>query len=150
MKRTSNLILAAGLLAAAASAHAQSDSHACSNRSLKGRYGFHVEGLLLTDPGGTITGAIPLRGVAMTEFDGKGGLSQVDHVVVAGQPPTQEWTPATGTYSVNPDCTGTAQIVIPGDPFSPVNLKLVVTSGGREVRTVVGVNAVTSTGVRVE
>ena len=42
-----------------------------------------------------------------------------------------------GTYSVNRDCTGEAEIIIPGSPFSPVILRLVVGNNGTATRTVV-------------
>ncbi len=116
----------------------------CSNQTLQGDYGFAIEGQLL--PGGFIVG--PLRGVAMTHFDGEGNLSQVDHVVVNGTPPRIQWSPGSGTYTVNPDCTGTAQINENGRP--PVLLSLVVVRQGREIHTVVDNpnRAVTSVGIK--
>ncbi len=116
----------------------------CSNQTLRGHYGFAIEGQFL--PGGFIVG--PLRGVAMTDFDGEGNLSQVDHTVVNGTPPPIQWTPGSGTYTVNPDCTGTAQINIDGRP--PVLLSLVVVRHGREIHTVVDnpFRAVTSVGIK--
>ena len=115
----------------------------CSNRTLRGDYGFAIEGDILAGPG-----RIPFRGVAMTHFDGEGNLSQVDHIVFNGVPPPIEWTPGSGTYTVNPDCTGTAQIIVDGVP--PVNLHLVVVRNGREIHTVVDANAVTSIGIKRE
>ena len=104
----------------------------CSNRTLKDSYGFAIEGIILAVPGivlppGT---AFPLRGVALTQFDGKDKLTQVDHILTNGQPPDREWTPGTGTY--------------------PVKLKIVVVRGGKEIRTVVGANAVTSIGLKID
>ena len=117
----------------------------CSNQTLRGDYGFAIEGQLL--PGGFIVG--PIRGVAMTHFDGEGNLSQLDHTVVNGTPPPIQWTPGSGTYTVNPDCTGTAEINVQnGRP--PVLLSLVVVRHGREIRTVVDnpFRAVTSIGIK--
>jgi hypothetical protein len=82
------------------------DTKACTNRTLHGDYGSSVEGLILPAPGVTF----PIRGVVMTHYDGKGTFTQVDHIVFNGTPPTIEWTPGTGTYRVNADCTGTAHI----------------------------------------
>jgi hypothetical protein len=79
----------------------------------------------------------------MTNFDGKGDLTQVDHVLVSGVTPPVEWTAGTGTDSVNQDCTGTAVINVPGNPFSPVKLHFVVVRQGKEIHTVVEANAVT-------
>ena len=88
----------------------------------------------------------------MTYFDGRGNLTQVDHVVFNGMLPPVEWTPATGTYRINPDCTGEAEIIIPGSPFSPVILRLVVGNNGTQIRTVVSKPGyvVTSTATKVK
>lgn len=91
----------------------------------------------------------PLTGVAMTNFDGQGYLSQVDHVVRNGAPPALAWRPGTGSYTVNLDCTGTAVINFTnGSP--PLQLYFVLTKLGAEIRIVVnnaGTNT-TSVGVR--
>jgi hypothetical protein len=138
------LMIACGLVASGVPASAQSDSAgACSNRTLQGNYGFAIQGVILA---GAVT--FPLRGVAMTHFDGKGNLTQVDHVLVNGVPPASEWTFESGPYTVNPDCTGTAQIN--GNPLGPVNLHFVVVRQGREIHTVVEANAVSSVGIKVQ
>ncbi len=116
---------------------------ACSNRTLQGDYGFALEGQFLAGPR---TGQ-QLRGVAMTHFDGEGSLRQVDHVVVNGVPPVIEWSPGSGPYSVNPDCTGTAQINFT-DGRPPVDLHLVVVRQGKEIHTVVDANVTTSVGIK--
>jgi hypothetical protein len=98
-------IIVCGLPGSGASALAQSgdrgsispfDAGYCSNRTLRGNYAFAIEGLFVDAPA-----ALPLRGVAMTHFDGRGNLTQVDHVVFNGMLPRVEWTRATGTYSIN-------------------------------------------------
>ena len=94
--------------------------------------------------------ALPIRGVALTHFDGAGTLTQVDHVVTNGMPPPVEWTSGSGPYTVNPNCTGTATINVPGNPLSPVKLHFVVVKQGKEIRTVVDANAVSSIGIKVE
>jgi len=123
------------------------DDTRCSNRTLRGDFAFHIEGAFVDAP-------MPLliRGVAMTRFDGRGRLSQVDHVVFNGMLPPVDWTPATGTYHINADCTGEAEIIIPGSPFSPVTLRLVVGADGRRIETVVSKPGydVTSTAVKVD
>ena len=115
------LISASTALAAGNDGARPADDQSCSNRTLRGDYAFHIEGAFVDAPTPLL-----LRGVAMTRFDGKGHLSQVDHVVFNGMVPPIDWTPATGTYRVNADCTGEAEIIIPGSPFSPVILRLVV------------------------
>jgi hypothetical protein len=133
-------------LASSGSAVAQSttsDWHdgRCSNRTLSGDYGFTLEGILLGPN-------FPIRGVVMQHYDGKGNITQVDHVVVSGNPPAQEWQPGTGTYSVNPDCTGVAVLHTPANP--EVNLHFVVVKRGREIYQVVDADAVTAVGIKVE
>jgi hypothetical protein len=115
----------------------------CSDHTLRGDYAFVIDGTILTAPGGPLL----LRGVAMTHFDGSGNLSQVDFVTLNGVPGGSDWRPATGTYEVNPDCTGKAQILPLGAP--PLNLRLVVGERGRRLWTVVIGNATGSMGTRV-
>jgi len=115
----------------------------CSSHTLHGDYGFVIEGTLIAGPA-----AVRLRGVAMTHFDGKGGLTQVDYATFDGVPAWPDWRPATGTYEVNADCTGRAEIVPVSGP--PILLRLVVSDSGRRVDTVVAAGPSTSsTGTRV-
>jgi hypothetical protein len=146
------LMLVCGLLVSGVSARAQSGDRRCSKWTLFGDYGFAIEGVVSAIPGVPLPPgvALPLRGVAMTHFDGKGNLTQVDHVLVDGTPPPVEWAAGSGTYSVNPNCTGTAVINIAGNPLSPVILHFVVVNQGQEIRTVVEANAVTSIGIKVK
>ena len=123
----------------------QASERKCSNRTLRGDYGFSIEGTILA---GTPS-AFLVRGVAMTHFDGHGNLSQLDFTTRNGAPLTPDWRPAAGTYDINPDCTGTAQI-IQSDGTPTVNLRLVVVDRGREVRTIVVGNATGSVGIRVD
>jgi hypothetical protein len=85
----------------------------CSNRTLRGDYGFTIGGTILPP---SPAPALLLRGLALTRFDGHGNFSQVDFVTVNGAPSRTDWRPATGTYDVNPDCTGTAEINFPDGP----------------------------------
>jgi hypothetical protein len=117
----------------------------CSNRTLQGQFGFSIEGTILA---GT-PNAFAVRGVAMTQFDGDGNLTQMDFTTRNGAPLTPDWRPAVGTYDINPDCTGTAHIV-QSDGTPSVNLRLVVVNRGREVRTTVVGNSTSSVGIRVD
>ena len=120
------------------------DKH-CSNRTLHGNYGLTIEGLLaIPGPG------IQVRGVVLQGYDGDGHLTQVDHVVIDGAPPSEAWRPGTGTYSVNADCTGTATITIASSQAPPLVVYFVVTKEGREIRQVVEGNAIVATGEKVE
>lgn len=136
-------MMVCGLVASGSPAQAQSLERHCSNRTLTGDYGFALEGEIL-GPG------ITLRGVVLQHYDGRGHITQVDHIVAGGFPPNEEWRAGSGSYSVNPDCTGSAVIIVPGDPSSPVNLHFVVVRHGTEIRQVVDANAVTTVGRKVD
>jgi hypothetical protein len=139
--------LAAQTQSSAGAVSAAADTGRCSNRTLRGSYAFAVEGVFLDAPT-----PLPLRGVAVTKFDGRGHATQVDHVVFNGMPPPIDWTPATGTYSLNPDCTGEMELDIPGSPFSPVILRLSVGANGTHINTVVSKPgyAVSSTATKID
>jgi hypothetical protein len=122
------------------------EGKSCSNQTLQGAYGFTIEGLLgIPGPG------IQVRGVVLQTYDGNGHITQVDHVVIDGTPPPEAWRPATGTYTVNADCTGMATINIPSSiPQPPLVVYFVVVNNGKEIRQVVEGNAVITTGKRVK
>jgi len=122
----------------------RAESGPCSQESLKGEYAFTITGQILSGPA-----AGPVTGVAMTHFDGDGILQQVDHVVHNGSLPAMEWRPATGTYTVNDDCTGAAQINFT-DGSPSLNLRFVLAKHGAEIRTVVSNpgTAITSIGIK--
>jgi hypothetical protein len=126
-------------------AYAQSaDDDGCTNATLYGDYAFRIDGQLLP-PGGAPT----IRaGVAMTHFDGAGGLTQVDFVMSNGAPLSGPADAATGfhlyehgSYQVNPDCTGSAEIHFPAPPgFSSgaeIDLMFVLGEHGRIIHTIV-------------
>jgi hypothetical protein len=102
-----------------------------------------VEGLL-----GIPGSGIQVRGVLLQ--DGNGHLTQVEHVVIDGEPPSEAWTPGSGTYTVNADCTGTATITIPSSGTPPLVVYFVVNKHGRAVRDVSNGNAIIATGEKVE
>src|ERR1700682_1851053 len=142
-------MIVCGLLATGSSARADDAGDTkCTNRTLLGDYGFSIEGIFPALPGAPVN---TLRGVAMGHFDGKGNYSQVDHVVVDGTLPPQEWMSGSGPYAGNPNCTGTLTIHVRGRPFSPVKLHFVLVRQGKEIRTVVDSgSASTSIGIKVE
>jgi hypothetical protein len=63
-------------------------------------------------------------------------------------PENEPWRPGTGTYTVNPDCTGKATLTFPS-PAPPLVLYFVVVKGGKEIRQVVDGNAIIATGHKV-
>jgi hypothetical protein len=130
------------LVAQSNSSPALEDHKACSNRSILGKYGFQIEGTIL---GPNLT----LRTLSLQNFDGMGNLTSVDHVVLGGEPPAEEWRSTTGTYSINPDCTGSASLAVDaGRP--PLNYHLIVVDRGRQILLVVDGAAVRGVGTRIE
>lgn len=106
----------------------------CGNGKLSGSYGFVVTG---TRPSAPTPGA-PIEtvvGVAMTQFDGNGNLMQTDNIHGSISGYTAPDRQGTGTYTINPDCTGTMTISSPGSPT--LTLSIVVVDDGNEVRTAV-------------
>jgi hypothetical protein len=137
-------MIVGALLASGTFALAQSNDEHCSNRMVFGDYGYTAEGVLLPAPGVSLQ----FRSVGVTHFDGKGNLTWVEHTVVEGVSLEAGWTAASGTYAVNPDCTGTAVVITPNSPI-PLNLFFMVVSQGKEVHTVLDSNAISAVFIRV-
>jgi len=108
------------MLAATACAGAQAQfSAACTDATLKGDYSVTISGQIFL-PGGVV---VQRLGINITHFDGAGHLVQEDLVLSspnAPAPPGVSPTNAaglhideTGTYAVNPDCTGALTINFP-------------------------------------
>lgn len=100
----------------------------CNANSLRGSYAFTGKGSFISPP--QLAG--PLAEVGVQNFDGRGGttysatLSLNGHII----PVT-----ATGTYTVNPDCTGTMTVQVA--PFgATVNLFFVISASGMEFRAI--------------
>jgi hypothetical protein len=129
----------------------------CSNATLAGTYAFHITGQILAPA----AAAGPVSGVALTVFDGYGNLTQVDNVVHNGVSPVEAWRPATGTYTVDANCTGTftftPQPTVAADASPALTLHFIVNTDGSEIRTVVNgspttppfTDAIISIGVRM-
>jgi len=125
------LILVAA--AAVGAASAQSTSWACNDVLITGVYGFTIDGAKLVGPGPVG----PQKGIAITEFDGKGNLQQVDSVTINGvQVANFSETPTKGTYTVNSNCTGTFTLNFT-DGRPTVTTWFVVVDNGNEIDTVV-------------
>jgi hypothetical protein len=123
-------------LGAVGSGYALSDTEGCNNKLLYGHYGFTLQGTKFAVPG--VPGPTGLQvGVAMADFDGDGSFEQIDAVTIAGTAVSDfAHTPAHGTYTVNPDCTGTFTIDF-ADGRPPVVTSFVVVENGSEIDTVV-------------
>jgi hypothetical protein len=144
------LMVAVALLALNGVARAQStDNDGCSNATLRGDYAFTVHGEFL----GLVTAAgpqyfsapMPIDGVAMTNFDGKGTYTRIhfnvlNGVAQAGSPTDTEAgfsSNDTGTYAVFPDCTGDLELNVPSvTGLISISAKFVLAAEGREIHTV--------------
>ncbi len=118
-------------LALAASSTLTAHASACSNLTIKGTYAFTIHGTVFL-PGG----APPLLvdGLAKTTFNGNGNLTQLDAVAVNGNV-APGWRLSTGTYSVNPDCTGTFTVSNGDQP--PINAQFIVAQSGNTIHDMV-------------
>ena len=141
--------LSKGMLAAAialpalsAAARAQSnDNDGCTNATLNGDYAFAVSAWHLT-PGQPPT---PQVVVGIVRYDGKGNRTQIDYIgdSLRTRNTTDFAMGETGTYTVNPDCTGTEQVqlnvlnVPPGTSHGVIDSVFVIAGGGRSIHAVV-------------
>src|SRR5688572_12051503 len=120
-----------------------SSSPGCSNRTLRGSYAFNIDGTIVAGPNRLL-----LRGLAMTQFDGDGNLSQVDFTTINGAPAGTDWRSGVGSYEVNSDCTGRMEI-IQSDGSPTLRLRLVVADHGRTVYNIVEGSSTGATGTKV-
>jgi hypothetical protein len=104
----------------------------CTNETLKGNYGFTITGIRPATPGGP---QVAVVGTALTTFHGDGTFDQFDNINVdSPADPLQPDRPGTGTYNLNPDCSGSMTLTAGG---VTLNLSIIVVDNGREVRTAV-------------
>src|ERR1700745_2220236 len=85
------------------------DDQGCSAASLMGNYGFQISG--------SIPGTLAIAGIARVVFDGQGHFTQIgdSQINVIGHAPVVSLDqPGSGTYTVNPDCTGTETLNVGG------------------------------------
>jgi hypothetical protein len=147
------IVAAGGLLAGAfhsetASAQLTTMSQICSNATLRGAYAFRISGETFVP--GTNTIVVHNDGVAMTTFDGMGGLTQVDWIMRNGAADSVHENSygfhdqESGTYTVNPDCTGHAEIDF-ASTGAVIKLKFVLAEHGRVIHTIVTSLAPTGT-----
>jgi len=133
---TVGVVLVLSASAVAQQAATQTGNATCSNRMLSGDYGTLIEGTF-------VASGWPLRTASMMHFDGKGNLFTSDFVVLNGTPLSSDWSPKSGIYSVNPDCT--ASFVLEG----VISTHFTVVNSGKDFRGVVDGNAITFAGSRV-
>jgi hypothetical protein len=126
----------------AASLQDEDEAFACNSRTLQGVYGLTISGTrpAPAPPSGTpnyVSGTIEqLIGVGTRTFDGQGNFSQVTNEKGSLSGILFPNRALQGTYSVNPDCSGTTTLNIPGLPF-PIVYDIVVVRHGREFHSIV-------------
>jgi hypothetical protein len=116
-------LILAGLLLAPLLALADDDTRVCSASTLKGDYGLIVTGTRTVGP---VTENFVT--ISLVTFDGKGGFTAegVSHGATTGV----RKGPASGTYTVNANCTGAWTTNIQGLP--PLPAEIVIVDRGRE------------------
>jgi hypothetical protein len=126
----------------AAARQDQDEAPTCSNETLQGVYGINISGTRPAPPpvSGTpnyVPGTIEqVIGVDTRTFDGHGNFTQVSNEKGSLSGILVPNAAVHGTYAVNPDCSGTTTIIVPGLPF-PVVLDMVIVNHGREFRAIV-------------
>ena len=107
---------------------AKADNKNCTNASLKGTYGYTSTGFITVGP----APVGPFAEVGTQTFDGKGATTATATLSANGN--IVQIT-ITGTYTVNPDCTGTFTLLV--SPFgATTHLFFVVDDNGTELRAI--------------
>jgi hypothetical protein len=120
------ILLGATLLSLAPAMRAQ-DERGCSNASVAGRWGFTTNG--------TVVGIGPRDSLGIFTLDGAGNLLNGKATSSLNGSVTDETF--SGTYSVNPDCTGKFSIEIfdlSGNKLLTATLNIVFDDNVRELR----------------
>src|SRR5215475_8795950 len=127
------VLLVAGTQGSRAGSDVRSDlGFPCTNGTLRGTYGIQMHGTTAVPP--PVGGSQNVIGVVKRTFDGMGNFTQIDniHGSVTGWTPDR---PGSGTYHVNPDCTGSTQFQpAPGAPV--IEERIVIVDGGSELYSV--------------
>ena len=111
---------------------AQAQRH-CHTGMLSGEYSFRITGQILAGPLAGLD-----NGVALVSFDGDGRMTSKDHVVLNGVQPVDEWRESSGTYTVNANCTGKAQINFADGRTPPLVYYFILTNSRQQLDIVVG------------
>ena len=120
------------------------DNDGCSNATLRGDYAFTVHGeflgLITAGAPQYFTTPVPIDGVSMINFDGKGNLTLVNVSVLGGlvvpgptDPETGFGINQSGTYTLFGDCTGNFELSL---PFASASGKFVIAQQGREIHAI--------------
>jgi hypothetical protein len=112
-------------------ARADERTGGCSTASLRGDYGILVSGIRGAGPGRTES----FVGTAFHSYDGNGNFEGFDNTQgqLSGAVSNRA---VSGTYEINPDCSGTVTMIIPGVPV-PIVTSIVLVDHGREIEEAV-------------
>jgi len=127
LKRTITILMfAVGIASLATPAHAQH----CTNAKLAGNWAFTLSGTLVLP-----TGPVPIAAVGAATLEANGTLAGTEARSVGGQYADET---ENGTFSVNPDCTGSMTINFyeDGQLVRTSVLSIVVDTANTEVRMV--------------
>jgi len=132
-------IAAVSVLALSVAPAAKADSKGCSNATLQGYFAFKGSGVILSPP----VAAGPYATVLSLAFDGQGAVTSA----VGSSSQNGNTGPQTeaGTYTVNPDCTGTYVVVITPGGF-PAHYLFVIADSGNTIEIICTDSGVVFTG----
>jgi hypothetical protein len=102
MKRTIFHLLGGAFFLASLLIVPVANARSCSLRGTAGKYGFTLTGVVIPS-----TGPVPIAAVGRAVLDDSGNVSGTESRSVGGGFADETFT---GTYTVNPDCTGTATL----------------------------------------
>jgi hypothetical protein len=139
------VLVSVGLLSVTQGYACDDDGRGCSNASLRGRYGLATHGDFVgvygtetppvihfyTGPSGD-RAPVRVDEVTAETFDGHGNATQLEYVFSSGSDVTNGFVgPATGTYQVKQDCTGTEMLTYPNG--FEIDRAFVLSNGGRTI-----------------
>src|SRR4030095_12101758 len=104
------------------------DKNECTEKSLKGSFGYTIEGLRFPSPPSAV--GVELVGAAgLMVFDGEGSLTAQDTFHTAGTIGVVGHRTGTGSYTVTSNCTGSAEL---GGDFGDLSFNFSILRGARE------------------
>ena len=118
-------------------AQVEGSASTCGDHTLRGDYGLLASGIRQAPPPFG-PGLEEFTATAMWTFDGNGnftqGLGAALYGRMSGLAPGQGEIP--GTYSVNPNCTGTLALHVPQLP-APIVYAIVIVDNAREIKGII-------------
>ncbi len=127
-------VCSAALLLSTAPAGFAQDDRACSNAGVAGAWGYTKTGTLYLPTGA----AVPFATLGILNLAVDGTLTGVNNGSVGTNPPSRDVLE--GTFEVNPDCTGTATVMVYNQAHTllrTIVMALVVDEDGRHLRGIV-------------